>query len=67
MVWGLGGRNVRQVDGCRESEVSLRVGFRAGAIAPMIHGSVQVERDVSKPCEWLTGDTVCWLGKGSMP
>ena len=22
MVWGLGGRNARQVDGCRESEVS---------------------------------------------
>jgi hypothetical protein len=21
MVWGLGGRNARQVDGCRESEV----------------------------------------------
>ena len=25
MVWGLGGRNARQVEGCRESEVSLRV------------------------------------------
>jgi len=22
MVWGLGGRNARQVEGCRESEVS---------------------------------------------
>lgn len=25
MVKGLGGRNAHQVDGCRESEVSLRV------------------------------------------
>jgi hypothetical protein len=38
MVWGLGGRNAPQVDGCKESEVSLRVGFRAGAIAPLIDG-----------------------------
>ncbi len=28
VVWGLGGRNARQVDGCRESEVSLREGFK---------------------------------------
>lgn len=45
------GQESPQVDGCRESEVSLRVGFQGGAIAPMIHGSVQVERDVSRPCE----------------
>jgi len=64
VVWGLGGRNARQVDGCRESEVSREWGSRVGTIAPMIHGSVQVERDVSKPCEWLIGDTIFWLRNG---
>lgn len=29
----------------------LASGVQGSAIAPMIHGSVQVERDVSKPCE----------------
>lgn len=39
-------------------------GFQGAAIRPLIHGSVQVERDFSKPCECLTGDTVCWLWVG---
>ncbi|NCO04094.1 MAG: hypothetical protein GW903_07890 [Alphaproteobacteria bacterium] len=30
MVWGLGGRNARQVDGCRESEVSREWVSRGG-------------------------------------
>ena len=65
MVRGLGGRNARQVDGVQGSaEGSLASGFQGAAIRPLIHGSVQVERDVSKPCEWLTGDTVCWLWNG---
>ena len=29
----------------------------------VVHGSVQVERHVSKPCEGSTGDTVEWWGK----
>ncbi len=28
----------------------------------IVHGSVQVERHVSKPCERSTGDTVGWWG-----
>ena len=29
----------------------------------IVHGSVQVERHVSKPCEGSTGDTVAWCVK----
>lgn len=29
-----------------------------------VHGSVQVERHFSKPCEWLIGDTILWLWNG---
>jgi len=32
MVWGLGGRNASQVDGCRESEISL-LGFSFDKLA----------------------------------
>ena len=65
MVRGLGGRNALQVDGVQGSaEGSLVSGLQGAAIRPLIHGSVQVERDVSKPCEWLTGDTVFWLWNG---
>ena len=45
----------------------LARGVQGSAIAPMIHGSVQVERDFSKPCEWWNGDTFRWLGMGSIP
>jgi hypothetical protein len=38
----------------------------AGPAITVLHGLVQVERDSSKPCEWLTGDTV-YDAKGSMP
>lgn len=62
---GSGGRDSPLIDGVQGSaEGSFASGFQGAAIRPLIHGSVQVERDVSKPCEWLTGDTVCWLWSG---
>ena len=38
-------------------------GFK-GRDSPLIHGSVQVERDVSKPCSRSTGETVGGSGMG---
>lgn len=61
----IGGPDVRAWFGAggEASLQVLRVGFRGGAIAPLIDGCR--ESEVSR--EWLIGDTIYGSGMGSMP